>query len=431
MRRPKRLPPNFRFALDQPLLGSDTYREVLPFRRSWVWIGIITAILTVFTIPAVFAFEMASSSWTKLDSLMDLVMAVFASAWLIGWSLVPIGLLLVLFAMLLGREVLKAGPDRIEIGLGFPGLLFLVPVDPKRVSNIRLEIPAAKSGTAWRGQHIALNEGEAQVDFGSGIDQARLEEIKYKLQEATGIIFPDEIITGEAETVQGSKSEPTSIINQSTENLSAQCTEPLADAKPVSIFSVSTLLLALANLVPVFGWWFLEWRLSDVMVLYWMESAVLGIFNVCKMLVINKVGGIFQSIFFIAHYSAFMAVHFLFIYSLFVQGDNPTGAGDSITEVIEMVSYLWPAVLGLFISHGYSFFSNFLGRREYVGRTLKKQMTEPYSRIMFMHVTLIFGGGLAMTLGDTVPVILLVILIKIVLDIKAHLKQRVNLKPAE
>ena len=51
-------------------------------------------------------------------------------------------------------------------------------------------------------------------------------------------------------------------------------------------------------------------------------------------------------------------------------------------------------------------------------------MNEPYSRIVFMHLVLIFGGGLAMVLGEPTIVILAVIGIKIFIDIRAHLKQR-------
>ena len=42
---------------------------------------------------------------------------------------------------------------------------------------------------------------------------------------------------------------------------------------------------------------------------------------------------------------------------------------------------------------------NFLGRREYVGRKLGRQMSEPYKRIVIMHVTIIFGGMLTIDCG--------------------------------
>jgi hypothetical protein len=51
-------------------------------------------------------------------------------------------------------------------------------------------------------------------------------------------------------------------------------------------------------------------------------------------------------------------------------------------------------------------------------------MNEPYSRIVFMHLVLIFGGGLAMFLGEPTIVILIVIALKILVDIRAHVRQR-------
>ena len=70
-----------------------------------------------------------------------------------------------------------------------------------------------------------------------------------------------------------------------------------------------------------------------------------------------------------------------------------------------------------------AFYANFLARREYRERTIKDRMSEPYSRIIFMQMVLIFGGGLIMVLGSPVPVLLIMIALKIFFDIKAHLKQ--------
>ena len=50
-------------------------------------------------------------------------------------------------------------------------------------------------------------------------------------------------------------------------------------------------------------------------------------------------------------------------------------------------------------------------------------MAEPYGRIIFMHLVLIFGGGVALILGEPTPVLLIVIALKIGFDVKAHLRQ--------
>ena len=55
--------------------------------------------------------------------------------------------------------------------------------------------------------------------------------------------------------------------------------------------------------------------------------------------------------------------------------------------------------------------------------SLKDQMHKPYSRIMLMHVTLIFGGFLVLALDSRLLALTLLIGMKIVVDIKAHIKE--------
>jgi hypothetical protein len=141
-------------------------------------------------------------------------------------------------------------------------------------------------------------------------------------------------------------------------------------------------------------------------------------------MVIGRWKALFVAPFFAGHFGGFMAVHFLFIYTLFVkQSQAESVSGDNLAEVAELFIVLWPALLALFISHAFSFFINFLSRREYQGKTVNDQMTEPYGRIIFMHLVLIIGGGLSMVLGNPAPVLLIVLVLKIFFDVRAHLKQ--------
>jgi hypothetical protein len=78
---------------------------------------------------------------------------------------------------------------------------------------------------------------------------------------------------------------------------------------------------------------------------------------------------------------------------------------------------------GLFISHGISFFDNFLGRREYERATVKELMTAPYSRIVVMQFALIFGGWIVLLLRSPVPALALLIVLKTALDFSAHRKE--------
>ena len=126
--------------------------------------------------------------------------------------------------------------------------------------------------------------------------------------------------------------------------------------------------------------------------------------------------------FFVGHYGAFMAVHLLFIYALF-GGEMAGNAEISTTQVFSDMQALWPALLGLLISHGISYYINFVKSNKSDGRTMALQMQEPYRRVMIMHMTLIFGGFLALALGTSIGALMLLLVLKIVADLRGHLSQ--------
>ena len=59
--------------------------------------------------------------------------------------------------------------------------------------------------------------------------------------------------------------------------------------------------------------------LGKVMVLYWAESAVIGFFNICKIIVIGRWFALLAAPFFAGHFGGFMVIHFLFIF-FFIAG---------------------------------------------------------------------------------------------------------------
>jgi len=412
----KGLRPGFKFGIDLPD-DKDRLRRVLPFRRSWIAITFLAIFDMVFIVPAVITIQQAAEEWSRFDSLFDLVGALFLSAWLLGWSIGPLLMTSILALMLFGREVIKARPGIVEIFIGIPLVGITAQYEVSKMRNLRFERPPKKSGKSWRGSHMVFDYGANSVAVGSAISSAELAELKGRIQIASGTAIrrgdalPRDVQTKWEQDADKSPDLPPA--------------DPTINGTPVTLTSPSTLALIIANLVPVAGMIFLDWNLGDVMVLYWAESAVIGFFNLCKIAVISRWMALLAGPFFVGHFGGFMSIHFLFIYTLFVkglQGDN--GSDGELAEVAQLFVNLWPALAALFVSHAFSFFRNFLGRHEYRGRTLKNQMTEPYSRIVFMHLVLIFGGGLTLIMGQLTPVLLIVIGLKIFFDVKAHLKQR-------
>ena len=412
----KGLRPGFRLAI-RPRSETGGYQKTWGFRRSWIAIGVVAVMDVIFLVPAITTFSQASSEWSSLDSLFELVAALFLSAWLLGWSVAPLALTGILVLMLFGRETLTVYSGKVEVVLGLPLLGLAAVYEVSRMRNLRLETPKKKSGKSWRGPHFVFDYGANQGSFGSDVQPGELTDVKNGIHMASGQPVRD----GEARPEDlETPWEPEQPVVESP----AAIAPAHADKQPVTLGSASSLALIAANLVPLAGAAFLGWKLSDVMVLYWAESAIIGFFNVCKIAVIGRWFALAAGPFFLGHFGGFMAVHFLFIYTIFVKGpDNMDSASGDLAEVAKLFLVLWPALLALAVSHGYSFFNNFLGRGEYKGRTVSQQMSEPYARIVFMHLVLIFGGGLSLVLGQTELVLIIVIAAKIFVDLKSQVME--------
>ncbi|EED31531.1 conserved hypothetical protein [gamma proteobacterium NOR5-3] len=197
-------------------------------------------------------------------------------------------------------------------------------------------------------------------------------------------------------------------------------------------------LLVTANLLPLLGVLLFDWDVGALIILYWSENLILGAYNIIKMASVGGVHAVFPSIFFLVHYGGFCAVHGFFILSLLF--DVPSNFNDEapwplflvflqlLFQVVEQVFALAPrewviAFIGLTISHGYSFVSNFLIADERASTTVNGLMAAPYKRIVILHVTIIAGSFAIMSLGQ--PLFLLIVLVglKTAMDVGLHLRE--------
>ena len=184
--------------------------------------------------------------------------------------------------------------------------------------------------------------------------------------------------------------------------------------------------LIIANIIPLFGIFFFDWNLFDIMFLYWLESAVIGFYSLLKIIQIGKTLALFFAPFFIFHFGMFMAVHLVFIFFLFSSsGDSGITLGNfpTIASIIPLLKTVWVPITLLFMSHGVSYVSNFIYKKEYTLHTFKDFMVTPYKRIMLLHVTLIAGGFLMILFQSPKSAAALLIILKIVIDVRAHIKE--------
>ncbi len=196
------------------------------------------------------------------------------------------------------------------------------------------------------------------------------------------------------------------------------------------LFSFSALSLIAANLLPLIGCLLLDWSVFLIIFLFWSENLIIGFFNIFKLILAQGEGKkiaskAFTVPFFMIHYGGFCAGHGIFVIAVFGKWANAdiSNFHNFIHDLFidEKAVY---AVIALFLSHGFSFIYNYILKGERKRATIKKLMTTPYSRIFILHLTLIFGAFLVILFKRPEAGLTLLIILKIGVDLSAHLKER-------
>jgi len=201
----------------------------------------------------------------------------------------------------------------------------------------------------------------------------------------------------------------------------------LDQPSPFTLHPALPLLAVIAgNITPVFGVLFYDWSLFDIFYLYWAENILIGGFTAIRMLmsaaswgIAMLIGTLFSIAFFTVHYGMFCFGHGMIIFELFYKGS---------VDIAENENYL---LAYAFDNAQNGFFLALLGitvvvitegikkviedRRE--ARMPQAIMFTPYGRMIVLHLTIIFGGLAAQSLGTPIWALALLIILKTGYDI--------------
>lgn len=187
-------------------------------------------------------------------------------------------------------------------------------------------------------------------------------------------------------------------------------------------------ILIVANLIPVYGVWFLGWNPVEAFTVYAMETMIVGIMTVGKLLIVTiarggddwpangKVSyqsGFFFILFFIMHFGIFALVQT----TIFAQTAGITPPGSSsfhfffkwYTYINEDIAYMLAAFI---VSYLFRSFIPFIANKEYKTIPLMIIMFQPYGRILIQQFTVILGS-MFLSLGAGKVFILVFSVIKI------------------
>jgi hypothetical protein len=213
----------------------------------------------------------------------------------------------------------------------------------------------------------------------------------------------------------------------------------LAALSPRFLGAPSVIVLIAANLLPLYGVLYGGWDLFSLMLLYWMETGIIGFFAIIQMALQARWHALFLVPFFIVHFGGFMYGHFLFLSAFFGGGFRVSGISGVLWDHVTRHG-LWLALIALFISHLVSFIVNVLRPMWHLtpghsGIEHRQPLTDaqqvmmaPYGRIVVMHVTIIFGAMLSVMFNTKTAAYVLLIALKIVVDVAAHVRR--NFSPA-
>jgi hypothetical protein len=168
------------------------------------------------------------------------------------------------------------------------------------------------------------------------------------------------------------------------------------------------IFLIAANLIPVFGVWFLGWSATDAFIVYALETLIVGLMTLIKLGIITlfrgkdtwynqgsstQVSGLFFMFFFIMHFGLFALVQT----TIFSQTADivPPGKGmfhfffywyEYINEDIAIM------LGGIVISYIVRSIIPFIVKAEYKTTPMMYVMFQPYGRIFIQQLTVILGS---------------------------------------
>lgn len=183
----------------------------------------------------------------------------------------------------------------------------------------------------------------------------------------------------------------------------------------------TSIVLVLVNLIPLAGALVWSWSVFEIVLLYWMENLVVGLYALLRIQLAGgppfrfDVGRVFLGLFFVVHYGMFCLVHGVFVFALLGREQV-----NSISGAIDLAFTLRWAILAIFLSHGYSFVRHYLLGGESVGGDPPNEMQRPYPRMIVLHVAIIFGAFAVQALGSPMGLLLILVIGKTLLDLKLH-----------
>lgn len=226
--------------------------------------------------------------------------------------------------------------------------------------------------------------------------------------------------------------------------IEAQRTGPPSDRIGVHISRPASWVLVVVNLLVIIVAAFQKWGYLQILALFWWETVIIGFYNVGRIFVAcmcaeslnrwsffrstNNRGAVAFILigFFVVKFGGFAlgsGVAILLVPAFLATGKD----ADALYAVAEggvTVAQSIAVLVGvMFVSHGISFFRNYLGRREYERTSIPMLLVWPYARLALMVAVM----GISLVLLRLFPALArwplftgIVLMLKLLADYATH-----------
>jgi hypothetical protein len=171
---------------------------------------------------------------------------------------------------------------------------------------------------------------------------------------------------------------------------------------------------------------FLGWPTFTVLAFYWLENVIIGGFTAIRMLVAGARTGrhaesLATTVFFSVHYGLFCLVHGVFVATLFGGIRSLAGVADPVLLMIGRVAgdrIGIVVVIAMVVAAALDAWRALARLDVDDPKAIRHIMSEPYGRIVVLHVVLIAGGALMLALRLPSLAALLLVAFKLVYDLR-------------
>lgn len=184
--------------------------------------------------------------------------------------------------------------------------------------------------------------------------------------------------------------------------------------------------LLAVNLLPVACVMLFGWDIGGLMLCYWAENVIIGLFNVPRMVAAGLAhgpGGIVSAVFnvplFVAHYGLFCIGHGFFIFVLLALAQQGLDTPIPLSMLLHLArarTGLWTSLFGMVLFHGKELIE-WLSRGGAKATTPYDVMFVPYGRIGVLHLAIMGGMAFVIVLGQPVAAVVVLGIGKTVLEL--------------